>query len=354
MTSIFEPVEVGGRTLANRVVMAPMTRNRAVGPGNTPTESMATYYAQRAGAGLIVTEGTQPSAVGQGYPFTPGLHSDEQVQAWRAVTDAVHARGGVIFAQIMHAGRISHPTLLPDVLHPVGPSPVAAAGQVFTGDGMKDFVEPIALDEHGLAETKAAFVDAARNAIAAGFDGVEVHGANGYLLHQFLSTNANQRTDAYGGSVEGRTRFPVEVTAAIADAIGAQNTGLRISPANPFNDIVEDGYRDTYTALVDAVAPLGLAYLHLAETVDRDLTVDLRKRFGGTFVLNPATPGGFTGPEHAALVEEGVADLVSFGQLYLANPDLPERLRAGGPFNPADKATFYGGTDTGYIDYPTL
>jgi N-ethylmaleimide reductase len=232
LTTAFDPIQLGGRTLANRVVMAPMTRSRAHGPGNSPTAATAEYYAQRASAGLIITEGVQPSAGGQGYPDTPGLHSPEQVEAWRAVTTAVHERGGVIFAQLMHTGRIGHPSLTG--LHPVGPSAVAAAGQVYTAEGPKDFVVPEALTPEGLADVTADFVAAARNALAAGFDGVELHAANGYLLHQFLAPNSNTRTDEWGAD---RTRFVVEVAEAVAAAIGPDNVGIRVSPGNPFNEI---------------------------------------------------------------------------------------------------------------------
>lgn len=357
MTTAFDPIEIAGKHLPNRIVMAPMTRSRAHGPKGTATPMMATYYAQRASAGLIVTEGTQPSVIGQGYPNTPGLHSLEQVAAWRTVTDAVHRADGVIFAQLMHTGRIGHPCLLPDGLVPVGPSPVAAAGHVFTFEGMKDFVTPVELTEAGIADTVADFAQAARNAIDAGFDGVELHGANGYLLHQFLSTNANQRSDGWGGSVEGRIRLTVEVARAVTDAVGGQRVGLRISPANSFNDIVEDDYRDTYPALVDALEPVGLAYLHtmeMGEKADRELTHELRKRFGGLFILNPSTPDSVTGIGELALIEDGTADMISFGTLFLANPDLPARLAAGGPFNTPDTATFYAGDEHGYIDYPEL
>ncbi|BCJ65830.1 alkene reductase [Polymorphospora rubra] len=355
MSSAFDEVKIGRYTARNRVVMAPMTRNRAYGPGATPTELMATYYRQRAGAGLIVTEGIQPSAVGQGYPNTPGLHSTQQVRAWRPVTDAVHEQGGLIFAQLMHAGRIGHPTVYDQDLHPVGASAVKAAGTIFTGAaGMQEFVAPKPLTGTEIAETIGAFADAARNAVEAGFDGVELHGANGYLLHQFLSTNANQRDDEWGGSVEGRTRLTVEVARAAVDAIGADRVGLRISPANPFNDIAEDGHRDTYLALVDALNPLGLAYLHVAESTDTELTGILRARWNGVSILNPYTPGAYTGPEALKLVESGATDLVSYAALFLANPDLPERLRVGGPFNTPNYSTAYGGDHEGYTDYPTL
>ncbi|MCM0676842.1 alkene reductase [Micromonospora phytophila] len=354
MSRAFEPVTIGRHTAGSRVVMAPMTRSRAYGPGTSPTELMATYYAQRAGAGLIITEGIQPSAVGQGYPDTPGLHTAEQVAAWRPVTTAVHDRGGLIFAQLMHTGRIGHPSVYERELTPVGPSPVKAAGTVFTRDGSKEFVTPRPLDRAGVAQTIDAFAAAARNAVAAGFDGVELHGANGYLLHQFLSTNANQRDDEWGGSVAGRIRLTVEVARAVADAIGADRVGLRISPANPYNDIVEEGHRETYLALLGALNPLGLAYLHVAEGPDTEFTGHLRQRWQGPLILNPYTPGAYTGPEALKLVETGAADLVSFGALFLANPDLPDRLRTGGPFNVPDYRKAYGGDHRGYADYPTL
>ncbi|MEV6212577.1 alkene reductase [Kitasatospora sp. NPDC051914] len=354
MTTAFDPIVLGGKRLASRLAMAPMTRSRAYGPGAEPTELMATYYAQRAGAGLIVTEGIQPSPVGQGYPDTPGLHTSGQVAAWRRVTDAVHREGGVIFAQLMHTGRIGHPSLLPDGLVPVAPSAVAAAGQVFTHQGPQDFVTPRELTEAQIRATIADFAAAARNAIEAGFDGVEIHGANGYLVHQFLAPNTNRRTDAWGGTVEGRIRFAAEVTAAVVEAIGGDRTGLRISPGNPYNDIAEDNPAEVYEALLERLAGLGLAYLHVMEGPDRELTGRLRKAWPGAFVLNPFTHPAATGPEALALVEDGTADMVAFGALFLANPDLPARLAAGGPFNTPDPATFYGGDHRGYTDYPAL
>ncbi|MFH8387406.1 alkene reductase [Kitasatospora sp. NPDC018058] len=354
MTTAFDPIVLGGKRLASRVAMAPMTRSRAFGPGAEPTELTAAYYAQRASAGLIVTEGIQPSPVGQGYPDTPGLHTPGQVAAWRTVTDAVHREGGVIFAQLMHTGRIGHPSLLPASLVPVGPSAVAAKGQVFTHEGPKDFVTPKELSEAEIRQTIADFAAAARGAIEAGFDGVEIHGANGYLLHQFLSTNANRRTDAWGGTVEGRIRFAVEVVTAVAEVIGSHRVGLRISPGNPFNDIAEDNPAEVYEALLERLAGLDLAYLHLLEGPDRDLTARLRRAWPGTFVLNPFTHPAATGPEALKLIEDSTADIVAFGALFLANPDLPARLAAGGPFNTPDPSTFYGGDHRGYTDYPTL
>ncbi|MEU9861130.1 alkene reductase [Streptomyces sp. NPDC047971] len=354
MTTAFDPIVLGGKPLTSRIAMAPMTRSRAYGPGAEPTELMAEYYAQRAGAGLIVTEGIQPSPVGQGYPDTPGLHTAGQVAAWRTVTDAVHREGGVIFAQLMHTGRIGHPSLLPEGLVPVAPSAVAAKGRVYTHEGPKDFVTPRELSEAEIRRTIADFADAARGAVEAGFDGVEIHGANGYLVHQFLAPETNLRSDAWGGTVEGRIRFAVEVVTAVAEAIGGHRVGLRISPGNRYNDIVEDQPGEVYEALLAELAGLDLAYLHLMEGPDRDLTPQLRKVWSGTFVLNPFTHPEVTGPDALKLVEDGAADMVAYGALFLANPDLPARLAAGGPFNTPDPSTFYGGDHRGYTDYPTL
>ncbi|TXS14350.1 alkene reductase [Streptomyces sp. adm13(2018)] len=355
MTTAFDPVDLAGTRLANRIAMAPMTRSRADAATRTPTALVAEYYAQRASAGLIITEGTQPSAVGQGYPSTPGLHSAEQIAAWREVTDAVHERGGKIFVQLMHAGRISHPVVLGGGLHPVGPSAVAPQGQLFAGTGLIDFVAPRELTADEIRETVAGFAEAARNAVEAGFDGVEIHGANGYLIHQFLASGSNHRTDEWGGPVENRIRLAVEVVEAVAAAIGPERTGLRISPANPFNDIVETDTEELYPALVAAIEPVGIAYLHVTEPAPalRELTLTLRKGFSGTFILNPATEGP-TGADALTLIEDGTADLVAYGALFLANPDLPARLRAGGPYNTPDTATFFGGDHRGYTDYPVL
>ena len=355
MTTAFDPIDLAGTRLANRIAMAPMTRSRAEGETRTPTAQVAEYYAQRASAGLIITEGAQPSAVGQGYPNTPGLHSRAQIAAWREVTDAVHAKGGRIFAQLMHAGRIGHPDVLDGDLHPVGASAVAAAGQHFTADGLKDLPVPRELTADGIRATVADFAAAARNAVEAGFDGVEIHGANGYLVQQFLSTGTNLRTDEWGGSVEKRIRFATEVARAVAAEIGPERTGLRISPAGTVNDMAETDTEETYTALVAAIEPLGLAYLHVAETVPgtREITLALRKQFSGVFVLNPHTDGP-TNREALSLIEDGTADLIAFGRLFISNPDLPARLKADGPYNEGDFQTFYGGGDRGYTDYPAL
>ncbi|MFF3622535.1 alkene reductase [Streptomyces sp. NPDC002467] len=357
MSTAFDSYELAGKRLANRIAMAPMTRSRAdAAAGATATDLMATYYAQRASAGLIISEGIQPSVVGQGYPFTPGLHSAEQVESWRPVTDAVHREGGVIFAQLMHTGRIGHPSLLPDGLVPVAPSAVAAKGQVFTGQGMLDLTTPAELTEDEILRTVEDYANAARGAMAAGFDGVELHGANGYLIHQFLAPGSNLRTDGWGGSVEGRIRFAIEVATAVAEAIGGDRVGFRISPGNTYNDIVEgDDLDETYGALVARLAPLGLAYLHQLEAEgQRELVLRLRKEWPGTFVLNPFTGADVTGPEELELVEDGTADLIAYGAMFLANPDLPARLAAGGPYNTPDTASFFGGDHRGYTDYPAL
>jgi len=349
----FDPMEVGDLTIPNRIVMAPMTRSRAEGPG-LATRLMARYYAQRASAGLIVTEGIQPSIVGQGYPSTPGLHTGEQVQSWRTVTDAVHAAGGRIYAQLLHCGRIGHPDLLLDGLIPVAPSAVAAKGGVYTPQGMKDFVTPRALSAREVEETVGDYAAAAANAIDAGFDGVEVHGANGYLVHQFLCAATNRRQDQWGGSIPNRVRFAVEVIGAIAESIGAHRTALRISPGNPFNDMDEPTPAATYFTLAECLRPLGIAYLHIVEVGDRALTGALRTRFRGPVMLNPHTAPAPTGPAELTLIADEVADMISYGALFLANPDLPRRLAAGGPFNVADRHTFYGGGARGYTDYPRL
>jgi N-ethylmaleimide reductase len=356
MTTAFEPLTAGSLQLANRIVMAPMTRSRA--NGTLPTSDTATYYAQRAGAGLIITEGIQPSAIGQGYPFTPGLHTTDQVTAWRQVTEAVHAAGGLIVAQLMHTGRIGHPSNTEAVGHgaltPVGPSPVRAEGPLFTASGLQDHVVPDELTESQIQETIADFATAARNAIDAGFDGVEIHGANGYLLHQFLAPNANQRTDAWGGSVENRIRFTVEVVRAVTSAVGADRTGIRLSPANGLGDLVEDDHTEVYPTLVSALDTFHLAYLHLVEAGDPALTPVLRARWSGTLILNPVGPDI---ADHAArldLVAAGAADAVSFARLFISNPDLVARLAAGAELAEPDLSKAYGGDHQGYTDYPTL
>ena len=355
MTKAFSSYDLAGKLLQNRIVMAPMTRSRAGNPGALATDLMATYYAQRASAGLIITEGTQPSIVGQGYPSTPGLHSTEQVESWKKVTSAVHAKGGVIFAQLMHTGRIGHKDLLPEGLVPLAPSAVIAEGQVYTSKGLQAFETPKEMTEADILQTINDFATAAENAIAAGFDGVEIHGANGYLVTQFLSTNANLRTDQWGGSVSGRIKFAVEVAKAVSAKIGSSKVGIRISPANPFNSISEEGFEATYEALIKELAPLDLAYLHFMENpMQNGLLTKVRTWWPNTLIVNTFVGEKTKGKADLEYIESGVADLVSLGQLFISNPDLVERLKTDGPYNVADGSKFYGGDEKGYTDYPTL
>ncbi|MFD4350401.1 alkene reductase [Streptomyces coelicoflavus] len=351
MTSLFAPYRLGALTLPNRMVMAPMTRVRAAA-GGLATPSMATYYAQRATAGLIVSEGVQPSPVGQSNPGTPGLHTDEQVAAWRPVTAAVHANGGRIFAQIMHGGRVSHPDTTG--MRPVGPSAVPAVGEVFTPTGPQPVPTPRALESAEVPEQAESYAGAARRAVDAGFDGVELHGANGYLISQFLSSNANLRTDRYGGSVANRIRFAVEAVSATVDAVGADRTGIRLSPAGTFWGVEESGVLDLYTELLTELSRLRIAYVHLEATADEEVLVALRRAWPGALVMNPVLPMGpkQTGREDADHWLGLGADLISFGRGFVANPDLVERLRTGLPLAPVDEATYYQGGDAGYLTYP--
>ncbi|QDQ16591.1 alkene reductase [Streptomyces spectabilis] len=347
---------MGKLELPNRLVMAPMTRSRADDRG-VPSPWAAEYYTQRASAGLIITEATQINERGQGYILTPGLHTDEQVEAWRAVTGAVHAAGGRVFAQLVHCGRIGHPSLYADGGLPVGPSPIASGEQMFTADGMLDHPTPREMTLDDIRATVADFATAARNAVQAGFDGVELHAANGFLLNQFLADGANQRTDAYGGSIENRIRLVVEVVAAVTDAIGPERVGIRLSPGVAYNGISESDTVELYTALVRALAPTPLAYLHLMEVLSRDVTKLVRAEWPGLLILcaHPDAESFPSTPEIGAeALRDGVADAVALAEMWLANPDLPARVRAGGPYNTADKNTFYGGDQRGYIDYPTL
>jgi N-ethylmaleimide reductase len=346
---LWEPTTAGDIRLPHRLAMAPMTRNRSTIDG-VPTEPNAEYYAQRASNALIITEGTQPSADGQGYLLTPGVHTQEQVAGWRKVTDAVHTADGRIVVQLMHVGRIAHPDNTPHGRQPVAPSAVRPAGTMFTASGPREMPLPRALSVEGIAGTVGDYRRAAALAVAAGADGVEIHGANGYLVHQFLSSNANRRTDGYGGTVGHRIRFAVEVAAAVADEIGAGRTGIRLSPGNPYNDIREDDTRELYPALVRALAPLGLAYLHLIHTGDDELLDTLRSLWPGALMLNRA---GADLAARAKDLADGRADIVSVGAMALANPDLVERVRSGAPLNTPDPATFYSGGETGYTDYPT-
>ena len=355
MPDLFEPFQLGKWDLANRIVMAPLTRNRA-GEGQVPLPMAATYYGQRATAGLIITEGTQPSAVGQGYLRTPGLHTDEQVEGWRAVADAVHAGGGTIVAQIMHAGRVAHPDNKGG-LESVAPSAIAAPGQIVTPTGPQAYPTPRALETEELPGIVGEYVDAARRAVEAGLDGVELHAANGYLLHQFLAPSTNQRTDAYGGSPAARARLVLEVAHAVADAIGPERVGIRISPAHGVQGVIEDDPADvaaTYGALVDGVAPLGLAYLHVLADPSAGLVRDLRRRFGGPLVINDGFASVTTAERAGQLLAEDLGDLVAVGRQLIANPDLVRRWREGAALNEPDPSTFYTGEERGYTDYPAL
>ncbi|MFE7835777.1 alkene reductase [Streptomyces sp. NPDC057474] len=350
LNALWTPIVAGEISLPHRLAMAPMTRDRST-PEGIPTELNAEYYAQRASHALIITEGTQPNADGQGYPLTPGIHSEEHIAGWRKVTDAVHKADGRLVIQLMHAGRMSHPDNTPHHRQPVAPSPVQPAGEMFTATGLQEMPVPRELSTEEVAATVEDFRRAAAAAIAAGADGVEIHGANGYLVHQFLATNTNQRTDRYGGSIDNRIRFAVEVATAVAEEIGAGRTGLRISPGNPFNDIAESDTQELYPALVRALAPLDLAYLHIGHGGDDELLHTLRKLWPNTLVLNRA---GTDIATRAKDIEDGLADIVTVGVMALANPDLVERVRTGAPLNTPDPDTFYGGGDAGYTDYPTL
>jgi N-ethylmaleimide reductase len=364
MTSLFDPLHTGQLQLPNRIVMAPLTRNRA--PGNVPTPLMAEYYAQRATAGLLITEATPVSAQGQGYADVPGLYTPEQLAAWKRVTDAVHARGGRIFTQLWHVGRVSHTSLQPGGGKPVAPSAITAKTKTYlieNGAGrFAETSEPRALDAAELPGIVQDFRHAARDAVAtAGFDGVEIHGANGYLLDQFLKTGANQRQDAYGGSIANRARLLLEVVRAVVGELGGGRVGLRLSPVTPANDIADADPQPLFEYVVRELAPLGLVYLHIIEGATggpREVEgrpfdyAALRKAWRdagakGAWMVN----NGYDKPLAELALATG-ADLVAFGRPYIANPDLVERLRANAPLNAPDRATFYGGGAQGYTDYP--
>lgn len=352
---LFSPAMVAGIQLQNRIVMAPMTRNRAI--GNVPNAMMAEYYAQRASAGLIVTEGTSPSPNGLGYPRIPGLFSDAQTQGWKAVTDAVHAQGGRIFAQLMHTGRIGHPNNLPDGARLMAPSAIAAAGEIYTDSaGLQSHPVPREMSLDEIAMTREEFVHAAKNAIAAGFDGIELHGANGYLLEQFIRPTSNRRTDAYGGPIENRARLTLQVAKAAAEAIGASKVGIRLSPWGVFNDVPPYAEMDSdYTYLGEQLGKLELVYLHIvdhsamgAPAVPERIKDAMREAFRGPIILS----GGYDPVRAQADLDAGKAELVAVGRAFLANPDLPRRWRENLPLNEPDMATFYVPGERGYTDYP--
>lgn len=356
---LFSPFDLKGRLLKNRMVMAPLTRNRAIHGSDVPHDLNAQYYAQRASAGLIISEATQISPTGKGYAWTPGIYSQEQVAGWKLITQAVHAKGGAIFAQLWHVGRISHPSLQPNGALPVAPSAIIPKGLktfIETGE-FSEITPPRALLLDEIPAIIADYQTAARNAIEAGFDGVEIHAANGYLLQQFLSDGSNHRTDCYGGSIENRLRLTIEVAQCIVSEIGAHRTGIRLSPVSPANGIHDSSPEALYFPLVRELDRLNLAYIHMIEGAtggDRSIgNFDfhaLRQTFKGAWMVN----NGYTREMAIDALASGYADLVAFGKLYIANPDLVERFKRSTALNPLDQTTLYGGAEKGYIDYPNL
>lgn len=358
MPTLFTPVRLGAVHAPNRIVMAPLTRMRA-GPGRVPTALMATYYSQRASAGLIVSEAAAISQQGTGCPNTPGIYTDEQVTAWHRVTDAVHHAGGRIFLQLWHMGRISDPSFQPGGGLPVAPSAIAPrSGQILTEAGMRPYVTPRALDRSELPGIVSQYADGAQRAKIAGFDGVEIHNANGYLLDQFLRDGTNHRTDEYGGTIAKRARLTLEVTRAITQVWGSDRVGIRFSPGGIFNDMHDSDPTATFSYVLHELNRFHLAYAHIVVSTEDDLRHGavavalpaLRKQFRGSLIVN----GGYTRDTAARALADGIADAVAFGRLFLANPDLPERLRSDAPLNTPDASTFYGGAEKGYTDYPAL
>lgn len=345
---LFQPLRLGDLTLPNRIAMAPMTRSRADDDGVQP-DIAATYYGQRAGAGLIISEGISPSAMGKGYVRTPGLHTEAQVAAWRKVTRAVHDKGGRIFAQLMHTGRVAVPDFLPGGGLPVAPSAIRADGQAYTDHGMTPMVTPRALETSEVAGVIAEYRHATQYALDAGFDGVELHAASGYLPEQFLSSKTNQRSDGYGGSIANRASFVIETLAAMASVAGAGRVGIKISPEMNFNDVADATPQETYRHLIEQIAPMNLAYLHVALFgTPTDYHGLLRPLFRGAYLAG----GGFTGESAEAALAQGRADAIVFGAAFIANPDLPKRLAEGLSLTEPDKASFYAPGPKGYIDYP--
>jgi N-ethylmaleimide reductase len=358
MTSLYDPIDLDDLHLQNRVFMAPLTRNRAR-PDGTPGPWTETYYRQRSTAGLIISEATQISAMGKGYINTPGIYLPEHIAGWRQIVDGVHEEGGRIFLQLWHVGRISHTSLLPNNVAPVAPSAVRANAQTVTEQGFVDVSEPTALSLSEIHSTIDDYRTAAANAKAAGFDGVEIHAANGYLIDQFLQSRTNLRTDKYGGSITNRIRFLIEVTRTVMEVWDPGRIGVRLSPRGTFNDMGDENATATFTAAVDELATLGLGYLHMVDEAPGDappppefraLFVELRQKWPGIYIAN----GGYDGLSGEQAVNEGRADAIAYGRAFIANPDLPKRLQEGARLNAPDQATFYGGTEHGYIDYPAL
>lgn len=358
MATLFEPVQLGSLVLVNRVFMAPLTRNRAHVDG-VPSELAATYYTQRASAGLIVTEATQISPMGKGYINTPGIHSPEQVRAWSRVVEAVHKSGGRIFLQLWHVGRISHTSLLPNHAQPVAPSAIRANSQTLIATGLAPVSEPVALTASGIQETLDDYRQAAANAKEAGFDGVEIHAANGYLIDQFLKTGSNRRTDEYGGVASNRVRFLTETVERVLEVWDSGHVGVRISPTGGFNDMTDDNPLETFSVAAERLNSYGLGYLHVVETAqnskgsreeDLAMSAHLRTLWKGLYVAN----GGYDGLRGESALASGHADAVAYGRAFLANPDLPRRLQLGAALNEPDPTSFYGGDAAGYTSYPAL
>lgn len=348
--TLLSPVTLGSLTLQNHMVMAPLTRSRAA-EGDVPTPLMAEYYAQRASAGLIITEASQISPQGKGYPRTPGNYSVGQIEGWKTVTDAVRARGARIFLQIWHVGRLSHSSVQPNGGLPVAPSPIPAEGTIYTEAGLKEFETPRELSIEEIPGIVSDFRQAAENAKLAGFDGVEIHAANGYLIDQFLRDGTNRRTDAYGGSVEKRMRFLQEVVEAVVPVIGADRVGVRLAPIFDGFSMSDSNPTKTFGYAAEILGNYGIAYLHAMQIGKGEFDfVDLKRKFGGSYIAN----GGYDAALAEAALLAGSADLVAFGSMFLANPDLVERFRIGAPLNQPDSTTFYQGEERGYTDYPTL
>ena len=349
MPTLFDPLRVGQLELDNRIIMAPMTRSRANDEGVQP-DFAAEYYRQRASAGLIITEATNVNPMAKGYVRTPGIYTSTQIESWRAVTQAVHGRGGKIFMQIFHTGRIALPDFLPNNTQPVAPSAVRANGKNYTDDGMKEFVTPREITQDEIAQTVQDFATAAKNAIAAGFDGVELHSASGYLVQQFLTTNVNLRKDEYGGSIENRTRFLFEVLDAMANAVGAQRLAVKFSPQIAFNDIEELDADEVYPYILERLNERQLLYVHVADGTGTGWHAKLRPRYNGLYFAN----AGFTYESGTELLAKNGADAIVFATKFIANPDLPERFRRGAQLTQADRSTYYSPGEKGYSDYPTL
>ncbi|MDX6306858.1 MAG: N-ethylmaleimide reductase [Blastocatellia bacterium] len=348
MTTLFDPLRIGNLDLDNRIIMAPMTRSRASDDGIQPPYA-AEYYSQRASAGLIISEATNISPLAKGYVRTPGIYTHEQIESWRPIPEAVHARGGRIFLQIFHTGRIALPDFLPEHTQPVAPSAVRAKGQNYTDEGMKEFVTPREITKEEIAQTVRDFAAATTNAITAGFDGVELHAASGYIVQQFLTTNANLRSDEYGGSIENRARFLFEVLDAMIAAIGPERVGVKFSPNIPFNDIEEADADVLYPYILEWLNDRNIAYVHVADYTGK-VHAKLRAVYQGVYFAG----AGFSKESGEALVEQGGADAIVFGTKLLANPDLPERFRRNASLNEPDQSTFYVPGEHGYTDYPTL